>query len=73
MNACRHHWLLETPHGSPTIEGRCKSCGEVRNFHAGFQEPDFGHGMKNVVIAPALRVGVFDTRVNARRVSRNTK
>jgi len=28
---CRHHWLIETPHG-PTSWGTCKHCGERREF-----------------------------------------
>jgi len=28
---CRHHWLIETPHG-PTSWGICKHCGERREF-----------------------------------------
>ncbi len=28
---CQHHWLIETPRGSMS-EGRCKTCGELREF-----------------------------------------
>ena len=28
---CQHHWLIETPRGS-TSNGRCKRCGEQRDF-----------------------------------------
>jgi hypothetical protein len=28
---CRHHWLIEAPHG-PTSWGTCKHCGERREF-----------------------------------------
>jgi hypothetical protein len=28
---CRHHWLIESPHG-PTSWGTCKHCGERREF-----------------------------------------
>jgi hypothetical protein len=28
---CRHHWLIETPRGA-TSHGRCKVCGETREF-----------------------------------------
>ena len=28
---CRHHWVIESPHGA-TSEGRCKLCDEVREF-----------------------------------------
>jgi hypothetical protein len=29
--ACQHHWLIETPRGA-TSHGRCKRCGEEREF-----------------------------------------
>ena len=28
---CRHHWLIESPHGA-TSWGMCKHCGERREF-----------------------------------------
>ncbi len=28
---CRHHWMIDSPHGT-TSNGRCKICGEVREF-----------------------------------------
>jgi hypothetical protein len=28
---CRHHWLIESPHGA-TSWGACKVCGERREF-----------------------------------------
>jgi len=28
---CKHHWLIETPRGSMS-SGRCKVCGEQREF-----------------------------------------
>lgn len=32
--ACRHRWIIESPHGSPSVAGACKRCGEVRLFPA---------------------------------------
>jgi len=29
--ACRHHWIIETPNG-PTSRGRCKRCRAERDF-----------------------------------------
>ena len=29
--ACVHHWVVESPAG-PTSTGRCKRCGEEREF-----------------------------------------
>lgn len=28
---CRHHWLIESPHGA-TSQGVCKLCGAIREF-----------------------------------------
>ena len=28
---CRHHWLIESPQGATSF-GRCKVCGEVKEF-----------------------------------------
>ncbi len=28
---CRHHWLIETPHGVMS-QGRCKRCGANKRF-----------------------------------------
>ena len=28
---CRHHWRIESPNGAISV-GRCKRCGEVRDF-----------------------------------------
>ncbi len=28
---CRHHWVIESPHGA-TSHGVCKLCGEEREF-----------------------------------------
>ena len=28
---CRHHWLIETPHGA-TSRGFCKHCGRTKRF-----------------------------------------
>jgi hypothetical protein len=28
---CRHHWLIDSPQGATSM-GRCKICGEVREF-----------------------------------------
>ena len=29
---CRHHWVIQAPEGA-TSSGRCKACGEVREFN----------------------------------------
>ena len=33
--SCAHHWLIETPKG-PMAHGRCKLCGEERDFDNGY-------------------------------------
>lgn len=35
MTCPPHHWRLDSPNGSPTVDGRCLRCGEVRSFTAG--------------------------------------
>lgn len=37
---CTHRWLLESPHGPPTVSGTCKLCGATRSFKASFDEKD---------------------------------
>lgn len=39
--SCRHHWLIETPHG-PTSTGVCRRCGEVRDFQNFLEEAPGG-------------------------------
>lgn len=29
--SCRHHWIIETPHGA-TSRGSCKRCGASKRF-----------------------------------------
>lgn len=31
LPTCTHHWVIETPLG-PTSKGKCKICGEEREF-----------------------------------------
>ncbi len=38
---CRHRWILESPHGSPTVAGACKRCGEIRVFPAAGERDRF--------------------------------
>jgi hypothetical protein len=44
---CQHHWVIETPRGAMS-EGRCKRCGEEREFrnsaHDHLWEDDSGSG-----------------------------
>ena len=35
---CTHHWLLDTPSG-PWTSGRCKLCGEIREFPSWETDP----------------------------------
>lgn len=34
---CRHHWVIDTPNGAVS-GGRCKRCGEVREFRNSSEE-----------------------------------
>ena len=31
-DSCVHHWKIAAPHGGPTSAGRCRKCGERREF-----------------------------------------
>ena len=39
--ACVHHWVIEAPHGAPTVSSICKRCGETKELSAGFDETMF--------------------------------
>jgi hypothetical protein len=28
---CRHHWVIESPHGATSL-GHCRSCGKTKRF-----------------------------------------
>jgi hypothetical protein len=47
VSTCQHHWVIETPRGSMS-QGRCKRCGEEREFRNSAQdhlwEDDSGSG-----------------------------
>jgi hypothetical protein len=34
---CQHHWVIDTPRGSMS-QGRCKRCGEEREFRNSAQD-----------------------------------
>ena len=31
-SACQHHWLIDPPTGGSVSKGKCRSCGEERDF-----------------------------------------
>ena len=33
---CNHHWVIDSPNG-PTSTGRCRVCGEIREFKNSIQ------------------------------------
>jgi hypothetical protein len=37
-----HHWILDTPNGSPMIDGYCKDCGGHRRYSASIDERTWG-------------------------------
>jgi hypothetical protein len=43
-DGCNHYWIIEVANG-PTSTGKCKYCGEVREFYNAF--PDFNPLKKN--------------------------
>ena len=43
-SVCKHHWLIEMPQGATSV-GRCKRCGESKEFAnslAAMGLPDYG-------------------------------
>ena len=32
MAECKHWFVIEPPHGTPTVRGICKFCGHARDF-----------------------------------------
>ena len=51
---CSHHWVIESPNG-PTSVGRCRGCGERREFKNSIQitswESEGNHAHRNQTIA----------------------
>lgn len=43
--SCRHHWIIETPHGA-TSRGLCKRCGARKRFPNAPEEKLWGSGGK---------------------------
>ncbi len=37
VGTCKHHWIIESPQGALS-SGRCKRCGEVREFRNSAQD-----------------------------------
>jgi len=48
---CVHHWLLTTPAHGEHIIGRCKRCGETRDFTE-LQEQNMGY--RQICLADTL-------------------
>jgi hypothetical protein len=47
---CNHHWVIESPNG-PTSVGKCRTCGERREFKNSIQitswESEGSHAHRN--------------------------
>jgi len=65
---CQHHWVIETPRGAMS-QGRCKRCGEEREFrnsaHDYVWEGDSGSGYNAWRGARPARGGSDDDEVAA--------
>ena len=35
---CIHWWKIESPNGTPYVEGICKYCGESKMFKSAYEE-----------------------------------
>jgi len=58
---CRHHWILGAPVDG-TVPGRCKKCGETRNYPAVIDDYDRGdedseRRLSNVALAATAAGG----------------
>ena len=51
-NGCVHHWVIDPPNGAVS-EGRCKACGEKKEFRNSFEYSSW-YGNKS----PAPKAGV---------------
>ena len=65
---CQHHWVIDTPRGAMS-QGRCKRCGEEREFrnsaHDYVWEGDSGNGYNAWRGARPARGGSDDVEVAA--------
>ena len=67
---CQHHWLIETPRGTMS-SGRCKRCGEEREFrnsatdHLWEDESSSGYNAWRGVRSSAKTVADDDDTVTA--------
>ena len=39
---CTHHWMLESPNGSPQVGGTCVNCGKTKLFQTTLSK-DYGN------------------------------
>jgi len=73
---CQHHWIIETPRGS-TSQGRCKRCGEEREFrnsaHDHLWEDESGSGYNAWRGVRPSRSSSDDEEVAAAPRSRNER
>ena len=52
---CRHHWVIDAPDG-PVSRGKCRACGEARDFKNTIDSTPWGEEQRAAV--PEERVGV---------------
>ncbi|MGE0543567.1 MAG: hypothetical protein AB7R89_25675, partial [Dehalococcoidia bacterium] len=58
-----HHWLVASPDGRPTVAGRCRNCGVVREFPSTSDESAWNKAPANIqaaVTAARRRERVLD-------------
>ncbi len=56
-DGCNHYWEIEVANG-PTSTGKCKRCGEVREFYNAF--PDYNPMKKNKTVLNLPRLPKVD-------------
>jgi hypothetical protein len=59
QETCRHHWVIAAPDG-PVSKGKCKICGEVKEFRNYLETSPWGVDSRTSDAKEALRVPVPD-------------
>ena len=63
-NGCVHHWVIDPPNGAVS-EGRCKSCGEKKEFRNSFEYSSW-YGNKSPAPKAGAK-GAADAKVTLHR------
>lgn len=62
MTEHAHHWLIETPNGTPYVTAKCRVCKEKRVYRAAFNDEQ---GINPRSAGYKAKDTVYDTRTVA--------